>query len=256
MKRILKVAAVLLLVLVGAIAALLATTFLGRQPLVDGAEFGDVRIIEDGFSSIAVMAVGDTQVALIDAGQDEAGTAIKNELTRRQLTPDMVVAILLTHGHPDHVGAIRHFPNAEVMALEAEVPLVEGRAGARGPLPRLFPVRDTGIAVTRTLRDGEVVMVGDVAVRVYAVPGHTSGSAAYLVRGVLFIGDSADVASDGRLQGSPWLFSDSQADNRASLVRLERRLVADGSTVMSIVPSHSGAAAGLTPLTDFARRNE
>jgi glyoxylase-like metal-dependent hydrolase (beta-lactamase superfamily II) len=88
------------------------------------------------------------------------------------------------------------------------------------------------------------------------VPGHTAGSAAYLVNGALFIGDSADIASDGRMQGSPWIFSDSQDDNRASLIRLEQRLVSEGASVKVIVPSQSGTASGLAALTAFARGNE
>jgi glyoxylase-like metal-dependent hydrolase (beta-lactamase superfamily II) len=234
----------------------LAVTFMGRRPLIDGQDVGGVRVVADGFAGIAVIPIDDRQVALVDAGQDQAGEAIKRELNRRQLDPAAVTAILLTHGHPDHTGAIQQFPQAQVMALEAEVPLVEGRAGARGPVPRLFPVSPTGVTVTRVLHDGEVVTLGDVPIRVYAVPGHTAGSAAYFVNGALMVGDSADVASDGSLQGAPWLFSDSQAENRASLVRLEQKLVADGATVTAIVPSHSGTAAGLAALTDFVRRNK
>jgi glyoxylase-like metal-dependent hydrolase (beta-lactamase superfamily II) len=256
MKRILKIAALVVLVLAVGVAALLAVTFMGRRPLIDGQDVGGVRVVADGFAGIVVIPIDDRQVALVDAGQDQAGDAIKRELNRRQLDPAAVTAILLTHGHPDHTGAIRQFPRAQVMALEAEVPLVEGRAGARGPVPRLFPVSPTGVTVTRVLHDGEVVTLGDVPIRVYAVPGHTAGSAAYFVNGALMVGDSADVASDGSLQGAPWLFSDSQAENRASLVRLEQKLVADGATVTAIVPSHSGTAAGLAALTDFVRRNK
>lgn len=257
MKRVVKIAALIVLVLVVTLGTLLAVTFMGRRPIADGQEVGGgLRLVADGFSGIVVIPMGDRQVALIDAGQDQAGEAIKTELSRRQLTSDAVAAILLTHGHSDHLGALRQFPRAEVMALEAEVPLVEGRAGARGPLPRLFPVSATGVTVTRVLRDGEVVMLGSVPVRVYAVPGHTSGSAAYFANGVLMVGDSADIASDGSLLGSPWLFSDNQSENRESLARLEQRLIADGANVTTIVPSHSGTAAGLAALTDFARRNE
>jgi glyoxylase-like metal-dependent hydrolase (beta-lactamase superfamily II) len=256
MKRILKIAALVVLVLAVGVAALLAVTFMGRRPLIDGQDVGGVRVVADGFAGIVVIPIDDRQVALVDAGQDQAGDAIKRELNRRQLDPAAVTAILLTHGHPDHTGAIRQFPRAQVMALEAEVPLVEGRAGARGPVPRLFPVSPTGVTVTRVLHDGEVVTLGDVPIRVYAVPGHTAGSAAYFVNGALMVGDSADVASDGSLRGAPWLFSDSQAENRASLVRLEQKLVADGATVTAIVPSHSGTAAGLAALTDFVRRNK
>jgi hypothetical protein len=73
---------------------------------------------------------------------------------------------------------------------------------------------------------------------------------------VLFLGDSADVTTNGSLQGAPWIFSDSQTENRASLVRLAHRLAADRVDVTAIVPSHSGYTAGLAPLTDFARANE
>ena len=256
MKRVLKVAGAVLLVLIVAVAAVLAVTFMGRQPIQDGQEFSGMRIIEDGFTAVGVIPINDRQVALVDTGQDASGEVIKRELARRQLQPESVAAILVTHGHPDHIGALGQFSKAEIMALEVEVPLVEGRAGAKGPVPRLFPVNPTGVKVGRVLHDGDVVMLDTLPIRVYAVPGHTAGSAAYLVNGALFIGDSADIASDGRMQGSPWIFSDSQADNRASLVRLEQRLVSDGANVRVIIPSHSGTASGLAPLTAFARGNE
>ncbi|MBI3050066.1 MAG: MBL fold metallo-hydrolase [Acidobacteria bacterium] len=254
MKRILKIAALVVLLVVVAVAGLFAVTFMGRQSLADGYEINRVRVVADGFSGMAIIRLDDGRVALVDAGDDPEGAAVLAELQRRQLGPEAVAAVLLTHGHPDHLGAIARFPRAEVMALEAEVPLVEGRAGARGPLPRLFPVSPTGVKVTRVLRDGDVVTVGGVPIRVYAVPGHTGGSAAYYVDGALLVGDSADIASDGSLQGAPWIFSDSQAENRASLVRLERRLVADGAAVKAIVPAHSGAGEGAA-LTSFARTN-
>jgi glyoxylase-like metal-dependent hydrolase (beta-lactamase superfamily II) len=256
MKRILKAVGIVLLVVMLGVAAVLAATFMGRQPIQDGQEFSGMRVVEDGFTAIGVIPINDRQIALVDTGQDASGEVIKRELTRRNLQPDAVSAILVTHGHADHIGAVGQFPQARVMALEAEVPLIEGRAGAKGPVPRLFPVSPTGITVDQVLHDGEVVMLDSLPVRVYAVPGHTAGSAAYFVNGALFIGDSADIASDGRLQGSPWIFSDSQAENRASLVHLEQRLVGDGANVRVIIPSHSGTASGLGALTDFARGNE
>jgi glyoxylase-like metal-dependent hydrolase (beta-lactamase superfamily II) len=255
MRRILKLAFFLIVLIVLGIGGLLAATFIGRKGVVDGQELSGIRVVADGFSSVAVVPIDGRQVALIDAGNDTSGQAIIGELLRRQLDANAVSAIFLTHGHADHIGAVKMFPNAQVMALEAEVPLVEGRVGASGPLTRLFPVSPTGITVTRVLTDGDVVNVGAVPFRVYAVPGHTAGSAAYVVKDVLFIGDSADVASDGTLQGSPWIFSDSQPENRASLVRLEQRLVADGVRVNAIVPAHSGSIQGMAPLTAFVQAN-
>jgi hydroxyacylglutathione hydrolase len=256
MKRLLKIFGILIAILLLGVGTLLAATFMGRMAVVDGQDFGGVRIIADGFATVGIVPLTDGQVALIDAGQDAEATAILTELARRQLGPEAVTAIFLTHGHQDHTGGIGRFPNAQVMALEAEVPLVEGREGSRGPLTRLFPVRETGFTVTHPVAGGDAVTLGDTSVRVYAVPGHTAGSAAYFVNGVLFVGDSADIASDGSLMGAPWIFSDDQAMNRASLVNLHERLIADGATVLAIVPAHSGAVRGIDALTAFARAEQ
>jgi glyoxylase-like metal-dependent hydrolase (beta-lactamase superfamily II) len=213
-------------------------------------------MVQDGFSSVAVLPIGEGEVALVDAGNDAAGTAILAELSRRGLGPEAVKAVLITHGHGDHIAGIGALPNAEVMALEAEIPLVEGRASARGLLTRLFPARATGIEVNRALRDGETVMLGEVLVQVYAIPGHTGGSAAYLANNVLFLGDSADATTEGTLRAAVWAFSDDPAQNRASLVRLHERLTEQGAAVEAIAFAHSGVLAhGLAPLAGFAAEN-
>ncbi len=118
-----------------------------------------------------------------------------------------------------------------MIALDAEIPLVAGTAGAHGPITRFFPATPTGVKVTEPLKDGQIVTLGDTRVQVFAVPGHTAGSAAYLVDGVLFLGDAADISSDGKLQAAPWAFSDSQSQDRASLVSLDKRLVAQNADV-------------------------
>ena len=255
MKRALKIILLVVLLIVLGVGGVLAATFMGRRPVTDGQTFNGVRVVADGFSGIGVITIDDRQVALVDAGNDTRGEAILAELRRRQLGPEAVSAIFITHGHADHIGAVRLFPKAQVMALETEAPVVEGRVGSRGPLPRLLPVNPTSITLSRRLKDGDVVTIGGKSIRVYAVPGHTAGSAAYVADGVLFLGDSADVASDGALIGAPWIFSDSQPENRTSLVRLEQRLVSDGVKVMAMVPAHSGASDGLTALTAFAQAN-
>ena len=254
-KRALKYVGIFLALVLLAGAALILPAFMGRRDLVGGDVQG-IRIVKDGIVSIGLIPLAQGQVAMIDAGTDAMGKAILAELSRRQLSPEAVTAIFLTHGHPDHTAGIALFPKAQVMALEKEVPLVEGRAGALGPLPRMFPVKPTGVTVARALHDGDTVTLGSTQVKVYAVPGHTEGSAAYLVNGVLFLGDAADIASDGTLKDTVWLFSDNQSESRTSLINLDRRLKAEGADVKALEFAHSGVLTGGTAALDaYALKN-
>ena len=256
MKRALKFVVLIVVLIVIVVAVPIGSALFGRKSPDDGAEVNGIRIVKDGIVTVGVVPVSDTTVALIDAGNDKAGAAIMTELGRRKLGPDAVTAIFITHGHPDHTAAIAMFPKAEVISLEREAPLVEGREGAHGPLTRLFPVSPTGIKVTHPVKDGESVTLGQTQIRVFAVPGHTAGSAAYLVNAVLFVGDAADIGRSGDVQGAPWIFSDSQSEDRASLVALEKRLSGEAAPVKAIVFAHSGVlSSGLAPLTSYAKAN-
>src|SRR5262249_51648681 len=126
----------------------------------DGADASGFRVVKDGIVSVGVIPISDREVALVDAGNDKNAAAILAELSRRHLGPDAVTTILITHGHPDHTGGVVMFPKAQVVALEAEKALVEGRVGANGPMTRLFPARPTGITVTKTVSDGDTFMLG------------------------------------------------------------------------------------------------
>jgi len=253
MTRVLQTLALALGIVLIAAVTFFVLSLSGRQAIADGFESGGARIIKDGSGSVGLLTIGAREVALVDAGTDRSGKAILAELSRRGLGRDAVKAILLTHGHPDHVAAAPLFPHAEIMALEPEVDLIEGRARARGPLTRWLPARPGAMRVGRVLHDGETVTLGTMSVRAFAVPGHTAGSAAYLVGGMLFLGDSADARSDGRVQGATWVFSDDAARNRASLARLVGRLRKEEPAVHTLVFAHSGVLTrGLEPLAALA----
>ncbi|MEK7474853.1 MAG: MBL fold metallo-hydrolase [Candidatus Coatesbacteria bacterium] len=202
------------------------------------------------FSACFVVQSRPGKVVLVDAGMDPDAKAILRALYFLGMGSDAVEAVLLTHGHAANLGGLQVFSWAPVSSLEADVPLVEGMVGTPSPFGRLMEVRPTGVKVARVLRDGETVRFGSLAVRVFAVPGHTRGSAAYLARGVLFMGDSADSLKKGGMRGAKWWFSESLDANRRSLKALAARL--NPADVKAIVFAHSGALAGLKALEDFA----
>ena len=226
----------------------------GTPAVSDGYEMKGVRIVKDGMVSLAVLDIGNSEVALIDAGYDKSGKAVLSELYRRGLGPEAVKAILLTHGHIDHIGAAAMFPKAEIMALAEDVAMAEGRTGHKGFLPCLLPVKLTGLKVTRILSDGETFKLGNLNFRVFSIPGHTAGSAAFLVGGVLFLGDSAFATRDSGLREASCPFSEDMKRNRASLARLGRLLDGENNSVEAIIFSHSSPLTrGIEPLREFAQ---
>jgi hydroxyacylglutathione hydrolase len=107
------------------------------------------------------------QIAIVDPGADaEAILAIVGEA--------QVCCILLTHGHPDHVGALEtlrqvtgapvgmHPADAEAFGLEGDFPLL----------------------------DGVEVEIGQDLVKVAHVPGHTPGSICLRLDGQVIVGDA------------------------------------------------------------------
>ena len=252
MRRVLKWAALLVVVVVVVLVAVVVAAFSGLAPIADWQRLDGVEVVKDGLVACYLVDLRPGEVALVDACNDASGKAVIAALTKRGLRPDAVKAVFLTHGDKDHISGVLAFPGVQVLALATDVALAEGRETRF--LKGLISPKDTGVRVTRSLGDGEVVELPGAAFQAYAVPGHTRGSAAFLARGVLFMGDSAEVTTEGTLAPAKRLTSDDPAQNRASLARLARRLEPAASDVRAIAPAHSGLLVrGLSPLTDFAR---
>ena len=253
LKRTLQIAVSVVVLVVAGFGAILYAVIGGNTEIIDGVRPApDVRIIKDGFVDFGVVDVGEGHIVLIDTGYDSKGAALLAELARRKVGPDAVTAIFFTHGHRDHIAGASLCPNATLYALDADVALAEGREGSHGPLTSLVGAKPTGLHV-HGLKDGAVTTVGAKSIRAIATPGHTAGSAAYLVSGVLFLGDSAGMKTDGKLALPPWAFSDDLAKSRASLVALATMLQSEQAVVVALVPGHTGTGK-FEDLTAFTPR--
>ena len=235
--------------------AIVAGPMLAWKRLPQRAELNGMVLIKDGFVSAALVPLGEREAALVDAGNDVEAKPLLAELARRGLDRHDVKYILLTHGHSDHTGGIAKFPKAQVMALAADVDVVEGRSTGGGPILRFKSPKPTGIRLSCKLQDGDIVPLGPFEVRVFAVPGHTPGSAAFAIGENLFLGDSANQDKQGRVQAAPWIFTGDTAQNRRSLANLAHRLASD-TGIKTLVFSHSAPLGeGMAPLLEFAKRS-
>jgi glyoxylase-like metal-dependent hydrolase (beta-lactamase superfamily II) len=68
------------------------------------------------------------------------------------------------------------------------------------------------------------VHLGNTAFEVFSIPGHTPGSAAYLVKGVLFVGDAINLSKSQKAKPPIWFFSNDVDQGVASVRKLAERL--------------------------------
>jgi glyoxylase-like metal-dependent hydrolase (beta-lactamase superfamily II) len=251
-KRVVLVLLVLIVVVIGAIAAVLGPVFSGGVPQEADRELAPgVRQIKDGMSSVVLVDGGGGAAALIDCGTDANGTVLLAALKSHNITADQVTAIFLTHGHPDHTASCHLFPKAEVYAFAPDIPLAAGQETSKGWLvSKMGPTaKEMQIKVTQPLTDGQEVAVGNLKVRALATPGHTQGSASYLVNGVLCLGDNAMGKTDG-VHGAPGPMSDDLKQNKESLKKVYEAMKADGS-VKTLEFAHTGPVQGLDGLKEI-----
>ena len=107
-----------------------------------------------------------------------------------------IAAVLLTHGHFDHVGGVRE------LAAETGCPVYLHEAELSMP-----PQMTAGpLFYTNTYGEGDFVEAAGLSFKVLHTPGHTPGSICLLCENAMFSGDTLFWGSCGRtdLPGGNW----------------------------------------------------
>ena len=167
----------------------------------------------------------DSSAIIIDPGAEPR--KIKKVLDRHGLKPAFIVN---THGHYDHIGADDHF-GVPVYAHKEEVALL------RDPklnLSGLFSLPFHVNAQIIVLKEGSLLELDNIQLKVAHIPGHSPGGIALLMQKptekIVFTGDSLFRQGIGR--------SDLEGGNEELLIRSikEKLLILADDTV--VYPGH------------------
>lgn len=180
------------------------------------------------------------ECVVVDPGQDAAEPVAK-VLAEHRLTP---VAVLLTHGHFDHVWSAAEIADAHgvpvyVHAADRGLFTDPGRGvdaafaaqltALLGPGPYREPARVVEVS------DGEVLSLAGAEYTVSHTPGHTPGSVVYTTRSddgvpVMFAGDLVFAGSIGR--------TDFPGGDHAEILRSLSRVCLSRADDTVVLPGH------------------
>ena len=154
--------------------------------------------------NVKTLSLGAYQTNCYLAWEDGSDTCIvidpgyepETVLQQAQKLGKTIEAILLTHGHFDHVGGVRTLAadtDCDVYLCEADLSMPPQMTA--GPL-----------YYTHTYGEGDVLQLAGMTIRVLHTPGHTPGSVCLLAGDTLFSGDTLFQGSCGRtdLPGGSW----------------------------------------------------
>lgn len=169
------------------------------------------------------------ETVIVDPGG--CSKRMRDYLVSERLKP---VAVLLTHGHFDHMMGVPELLkdyDIPVYIHESEFNILED------PQVNLSATYTKGMTIHKAnqVREGQVLELAGSSFRVIYTPGHTVDGCCYYMEeeGILFSGDTLFQASVGR--------SDLPTGSEATLIRSIKEKLMQLPDTVKVLPGHMGA---------------
>lgn len=141
-----------------------------------------LKIVNGIVATNSYIVFTDTNCVVIDPATEEVYIRIIKEGLKAD-------AVLLTHGHFDHIGGVNKFmekSGCEVFISAQDNDKCNGAEMAE----RLIMANITPFNATSLLSGDEELTFGDIKIKVLSTPGHSKGSVCYIIGDFLFCGDT------------------------------------------------------------------
>lgn len=158
------------------------------HPLASGEIEGtNIITIKNRINNLFFIPSGEDWI-VIDAGSDIK--SVKQELEQMSIDESKVKSVFLTHTDYDHVASVALFPNAAIYMSKQEEQMIDGSTRRQFLKKNSLPKLSNSNKII-WMMDNEIVDLCEHKIRIIWAPGHTKGSAMYVVdEKYLFTGDA------------------------------------------------------------------
>ncbi|MBV4415911.1 MBL fold metallo-hydrolase [Clostridium tyrobutyricum] len=172
-----------------------------------------------------VLDTDSNECAVIDPGANS--NIIKRTLDDMNI--HNIKFILLTHGHADHTQAavdIKNIYNAPIYINQEDYKMMESGSFMYGNIHK---------DIDKFIKDGDMLTLGNMNIKVIHTPGHTPGGVSFLIGDALFTGDTLFAGSIGR--------TDMLGGNFKTLIDSIKGKLMKLSDDIIVLPGHQGKSS-------------